>query len=93
MIRDGKIPIVGNGENRRSLAYVDNICQGLLLCEQSETANGKTCWIADERPYTMNEIVDMIERLLETEFGQECTHKRMRRSLKWVWDNIGSLDG
>lgn len=77
MIRDGKVPIVGNGENRRSLAYVDNICQGLLLCEQSEAANGKTYWIADERPYTMNEIIDTIERLLETEFGQKCAHKRM----------------
>ena len=26
----------------------------------------------------MNEIVDTIERLLETEFGQKCAHKRLR---------------
>ena len=26
----------------------------------------------------MNEIVDTIERLLETEFGQKCSHKRIR---------------
>ena len=60
------------------MAYVDNICQGLLLCEKIQEARGKTYWIADERPYTMNEIVDTIEKLLETEFKQACTHKRMR---------------
>ena len=26
----------------------------------------------------MNEVMDTIERLLETEFGQKCAHKRMR---------------
>lgn len=78
MIRDGKAPIVGDGENLRSMAYVDNICHGLLLCEQVSEANGQTYWIADRRPYSMNEIMDTIERLLETEFGQHCTHKRMR---------------
>jgi nucleoside-diphosphate-sugar epimerase len=64
MIKNGKMPIVGSGENLRSMAYVDNICQGLLLCTQVEQAKGKTYWIADERPYTMNEIVDTVERVL-----------------------------
>ena len=42
MIRDGKAPIMGEGNNRRSMAYVDNSCQGLLLSELIEDANGKT---------------------------------------------------
>ena len=29
------------------MAYVDNICQGLLLCEKVEAANGQIYWIAD----------------------------------------------
>jgi len=78
MIRKGRAPIVGNGENRRSMAYVDNICQGLLLCEQKEAARGRTYWIADARPYTMNEIVETIERLLEEEFGITVAHGRLR---------------
>lgn len=78
MIRQSKAPIVGDGTNRRSMAYVDNICQGLLLCAQKEMANGRTYWIADRRAYTMNEIIDTIERLLEHEFGLTCAHKRMR---------------
>jgi nucleoside-diphosphate-sugar epimerase len=78
MIRDGKAPIVGNGENLRSMAYIDNLCQGLLLAATAERTAGQTYWIADRRPYSMNEIVDTVERLLETEFGQKCMHKRLR---------------
>jgi nucleoside-diphosphate-sugar epimerase len=78
MIRDGKAPVVGSGENRRSMAYLTNLAQGLVLAALTPQAAGQTYWIADERPYTMNEIVDTVERLLETEFGQKCAHKRLR---------------
>ena len=78
MVRDGKGPIVGSGNNLRSMAYVDNLCQGLMLAATVERAAGQIYWIADKRPYSMNEVIDTIERLLETEFGQKCAHKRMR---------------
>ncbi|HZV36471.1 MAG TPA: NAD(P)-dependent oxidoreductase [Verrucomicrobiae bacterium] len=78
MVRDGKAPIVGSGENLRSMGYIDNLCQGLMLAALVDKANGQVYWIADKRPYSMNEVIDTIERLLETEFGQKCAHKRMR---------------
>jgi nucleoside-diphosphate-sugar epimerase len=78
MVRDGKGPIVGDGENLRSMGYLDNICQGILLAAMTEKANGQIYWLADKRPYSMNEVMDTIERLLETEFGQKCAHRRMR---------------
>ncbi len=78
MIRDGKAPIVGSGQNLRSMGYVDNLCQGLLLAGAVERANGQTYWLADRRPYTMKEVIDTVERLLETEFGQKCAHRRVR---------------
>jgi nucleoside-diphosphate-sugar epimerase len=78
MIRDGRAPIVGGGHNLRSMAYVDNLCQGLILAALSDVANGQTYWIADQRPYSMNEITDTVERLLEAEFGQRCVHRRLR---------------
>lgn len=78
MIRQGKGPIVGGGENRRSMSYVDNLSQGLLLAALTPAAAGRAYWIADRRPYTMNEIVDTVERLLEREFGLSVAHKRLR---------------
>jgi nucleoside-diphosphate-sugar epimerase len=78
MIRDGKMPIVGSGDNRRSMAYVDNICQGLVLCDRVAAAAGNIYWIADRTPYPMTEIVDTVEQVLERDFQIECTHKRRK---------------
>jgi nucleoside-diphosphate-sugar epimerase len=78
MIREGKAPIVGDGEARRSMSYVDNTVLGLLLAAGNERAAGQTYWIADERPYSMNEVIDTVEALLEHEFGMPVQHDRMR---------------
>jgi nucleoside-diphosphate-sugar epimerase len=89
MIRDGKVPLVGNGENRRSMAYVENISQGMILCEKIEAANGQIFWIADARPYTMNEIITTIETLLEKEFSMPVVHKRLK--LPYLSGEIATL--
>lgn len=78
MIKNGRFPIVGGGENRRSMAYTDNLCQGLLLAARSDAAAGHAFWIADERPYSMNEIVDTVERVMERDFNISVTHRRLR---------------
>lgn len=78
MIRDGKAPIVGDGTNRRSMVYVDNLAQGLVLAAAVRQAAGRTYWIADARPYPMNEIIDTIERIMERDFTIPVTHKRLR---------------
>ena len=77
MIRKGKVPIVGSGENLRSMGYTENLVQGMVLAATKEIASGKTYWIADERPYTMNEIIDTIESLLKNTFSMECNYDRM----------------
>lgn len=78
MIKDGKAPIVGTGDARRSMSYVDNTSLGLLLAAATESAAGETYWIADERPYSMNEIVDTVEDLLQKAFGMQVDGGRMK---------------
>jgi nucleoside-diphosphate-sugar epimerase len=78
MVRTGKVPMVGSGNNLRSMVYTDNLCAGLVLAGFVEKARGETYWIADRRPYSMNEIVDTVERLLEREFKLTVAHKRVR---------------
>lgn len=86
MIKNGKMPIVGDGESKRSMSYIDNVCLGLLLASKSEKANGQIYWIADEKPYTMNEIVNTIEKLLESEFKLKVAHKRLK--LPWITGEV-----
>src|SRR4051794_19382809 len=78
MIRHGKAPIVGTGEARRSMSYVDNTSLGLLLAAASDRAAGETYWIADERPYSMNEIVGTVEEVLATDFAMDVDGGRMK---------------
>lgn len=78
MIKNGSFPIVGSGLNKRSMGFVDNLAYGVLLATFSKTVKNPLYWIADEHPYTMNEIVETIEDLLENEFGITCAKKRLR---------------
>ncbi len=91
MIKAGRFPILGDGEQKRSMAYVDNLCQGLLLAAQVQEASGQTYWIADERPYTLNEIVSTVEEVLEQGFGIRCTGKRFRLP-SWIGDVAQGVD-
>ncbi len=67
MIRDGNVPLFGDGRNLRSMTYIDDVCDALLLAEEREIVKGETYWIADERPYTTLEIYETIAELLGVE--------------------------
>ncbi|MDE5457542.1 NAD-dependent epimerase/dehydratase family protein [Bradyrhizobium sp. CSA112] len=69
MIKNGKFPIVGSGRNRRSMGYTDNLAQGILLAAAHKNAAGEIFWLADETPYTMNEIVETVGKVLHEDFG------------------------
>jgi len=56
MIRGGNPLIFGDGRNLRSMTYIDNCIDGLLLAEKTAKANGETYWIADEKNYETIEI-------------------------------------
>lgn len=78
MIRKGKGPIVGSGNNRRSMVFTENLAQGIFLAADKPDINKEIYWVADERPYTMNTIIDTVERLMDDEFNLQCKHKRLR---------------
>ncbi len=69
MIKNGKAPLVGDGGNKRSMSYVDNTCQAILLAATKSAARGQTYWVADEEPYTMKEIIDTVGQVLREDFG------------------------
>lgn len=78
MVRRGRFPLLGGGRQERSMTYVDNACQGLLLAAGVTEAGGSAYWIADERPYSLDEIVATIRHVLETELGQRCAARTWR---------------
>jgi nucleoside-diphosphate-sugar epimerase len=77
MVRTGRFPVFAGGNQSRSMVYVDNLVQGLLRAELVATPPGSGWWIADERPYTITEIVETVGRALSAE-GFEVTPNRLR---------------
>ena len=51
---------------------------GNRLAASHPQAPGGTFWIADARPYTMNEIISTIEMVLERDFAIAVKHGRMK---------------
>lgn len=69
MIKAGRFPLMGRGENRRSMGYVDSLAYGILLATHVPAAANRTYWLADERPYPMAEIIDTVRTVLHDDFG------------------------
>jgi nucleoside-diphosphate-sugar epimerase len=78
LVKEGLFPLVGPGKNRRSLSYIDDICQALLLSAHNTASDGKTYWIADKEPYTMNEIIHAVGEVLRDDFGMGVKPPRLK---------------
>jgi len=62
LINKGLYRAVGDGRNLISMCYVDNLVHGILLAGQKSAMAGEIYFIADERPYAINEIAEAIAR-------------------------------
>lgn len=84
MIKSGKPIIFGSGNNLRSMSYIDNVVQGLLLAEKCERANGQTYWITDERPYATIEIYETVAKLLGVELKPRFVPRFTSKVCEWI---------
>ena len=67
MVRAGRFPVIGRGDQARSMVYVGNLVQGVVRAELTQTPPGRGWWIADARPYAVSEIVETVGRALADE--------------------------
>jgi len=77
MVRTGRFPIIGDGRQRRSMVYVDNLVDGVIAAELTPTPPGRAWWIADARPYPITEIVETVGAALAAE-GFDVRPNRLR---------------
>lgn len=77
LVRTGRFPVFGRGDQMRSMVYVDNLVQGVVRAELVATPPGRGWWVADERPYTVTEIVETVGRALADE-GFDVQPNRFR---------------
>ena len=65
MVQHGRPPVFGRGENLRSMAYLDNLVDAMMLVLKNEKSRGQVYWIADARPYSTIEVLETIARVLD----------------------------
>ncbi len=64
-ITKGKIYIFGNGDNLRSLCFIDNLVDGLVLLVDKPDIVGKTYILSDNIPYTYNEVIGTASKAIQ----------------------------
>jgi nucleoside-diphosphate-sugar epimerase len=67
IIRKGRFPLVGDGTQRRSMVFTDNLVSGLLCAERSDHATGEAYWIADAEAYALGDILATVRAALAAE--------------------------
>jgi nucleoside-diphosphate-sugar epimerase len=52
-----KMFVIGEGNNLRSLCYIENLIEGLMLLPRKQDIEARTFLFSDDVPYTFNEII------------------------------------
>lgn len=77
MIKAGRFPVFGSGDQRRSMVFIENLVDGIDAALRWSGPFGRAWWIADARPYTVAEIVGTVGRAL-TDEGHEVKPNGLR---------------
>lgn len=71
--KNGKLPIIGSGQQVVDITYVDNVVEALILASQaSSDCYGKKYNITNDEPMTFLNIITMLYRLMNKPL--ECKH-------------------
>jgi nucleoside-diphosphate-sugar epimerase len=82
-----KISIVGKGDNPRSLCFIGNLVDGLMLLANRPDANGKLYILSDNSPYTFDEIITTISTVMEQKI--EVVHlPNILGNISWQVNNL-----
>jgi nucleoside-diphosphate-sugar epimerase len=66
-INERKMYLLGNGDNLRSLCFIDNLVEGLKLLADKPHLSGKTYILSDSSPYTFDEILATACRVIKSD--------------------------
>jgi len=64
-IKAGRFAMIGSGEVRNQLIYIDDLIDGILLCATTERAIGNVYILAGNEPVTLNQLAHTIAEVLD----------------------------
>lgn len=91
-IRKGTFPLIGKGDNRRSMVYTGHLVQAILLAESVAAAAGRDYWIADAEPYRVADVYQTVKDALSAEgYTVKARQPRTPRLLGVVAEHLDRL--
>jgi UDP-glucose 4-epimerase len=85
--RGNRIPIYGDGTQRRDFTYVDNVVDANLVAADAEGANGLVLNVATGRSTSVNELANVIGQLLDRPVGRD-EHPPRAGDVRDSWADI-----
>lgn len=70
-IRRGRFWMIGSGEVLYHLTYIDDLCNGILLCGEKEEAVGEVFILAGEESVTLNQFVAEIAKVVDGQIPRQ----------------------
>lgn len=77
MVKAGRFPVFGAGDQHRSMVYVENLVDGILATRKWSGTAGHGWWVADREPYTVEQIVRTVGQALVDE-GHDVRPPRLQ---------------
>jgi len=68
-IKKGRPPIFGDGSNLRTMSYIENTVEAILLAINNDRTNGNTYWIGDEKPYKLIDVYNEFAKQLNVKIN------------------------
>ena len=81
------VTIYGDGEQRRDFTYIANVVDGTLAAADTPAANGRVFNLAASQPATVNQVADLIGRILGRPVLRETAPPR-RGDIRDSWADV-----
>ena len=91
MIQQGKMVLIGSGNNHIPLVYVSDVAEGILLASQAPEAVGKIYILVNDEPVTQREYLDQIAAELGVRGPTRRIPYRVAVSLGVIAQAVGHL--
>jgi len=88
-VKKGRPPIFGKGNNLRTMSYIDNTVEGIILAINSKNTAEQIYWLGDEKPYKLIDIYNEIAKNL----GVKIKPLYMPWALCWLAEKIDQFTG
>jgi len=81
MIKEGKLYIIGDGNNKLSLVHINDVVRAMILAKESKAASYRIYNLTDGKFYTQKYLIEMAAQLLGVPTPTRHAHPVMVRLL------------